>query len=63
MKSLDFRKLELQFKEDLERFLNTWETPEKFKKMLYEYVIDDFFKVMREEDIYTAEGGKKQNGK
>ena len=42
--------LEETFREDLERFLDRWECPDKFRQGLNEYVVDDFFEVLKSED-------------
>ena len=41
--------LEKQFRLDLKNFLEKWDVPDKFEVMLMEYVVDDFFEVLREE--------------
>jgi len=40
--------LEEQFREDLETFLDRWECPDQFRQGLMEYVVDDFFEVLKE---------------
>lgn len=46
---MNIRKFEEQFREDLRNFLDRWEMPDQFRQELNEYVVDDFFEVIKSE--------------